>query len=259
MEDIFLKFHIFWKFPHLIEGIFSKLRNEDLAKSNEVSRIWNLHLEQERFFQIRMIENQIEKYVLVENGQIAIKHWERFFKTATTETLNELRYAMKFRSYNFFYKNLFPQHVGAMVGNLLLFKRISEIDSDLNPGNDENMGITPLHCAVQNGHIEVCKYIIDNIRDKNPMTAWGWTPFHQAAFSGDSEICEFIIEKIHDKNPNDGSDGWTPLHVAASEGQSQVIKCILERIQNKSPRSRCGWTPLHLAAKSGHLKACKFF
>ena len=107
MEDIFWKFHIFWKFPHLIEGIFSKLRNEDLAKSNEVSRIWNLHLEQERFFQIRMIENQIEKYVLVEDGQIAIKHWERFFKTATTETLNELRYAMKFRSYNFFYKNLF--------------------------------------------------------------------------------------------------------------------------------------------------------
>ena len=114
MEDIFLKFNIFCKFPHLIEGIFSKLRNENLAKSNEVSRIWNLYLEQERFLQIRIINNQIEKYVLVEDGQIAMNHWKRFFKTATTETLNELSYAMKFRSYNLFYKNLSPQHVGAM-------------------------------------------------------------------------------------------------------------------------------------------------
>ena len=54
-------------------------------------------MEQERFFQIRMIKNQIEKYILVEDGQIAMKLWKRLFKTATTETLCELRYAMKFR------------------------------------------------------------------------------------------------------------------------------------------------------------------
>ena len=39
-------------------------------------------------------------------------------------------------------------------------------------------GWTPLHCAAENGHLSVCKLIVENVDDKNPKDFMGTTPIH---------------------------------------------------------------------------------
>ena len=37
-------------------------------------------------------------------------------------------------------------------------------------------GLTPLHVAARNGHLEVCKLIIANTEERNPIDNFGLTP-----------------------------------------------------------------------------------
>ena len=54
---------------------------------------------------------------------------------------------------------------------------------------------TPLHIAVENGHIEIVKYIMDVIDDKNQNDLKGQTPMHLAVQKGDYEIFKVIIDR----------------------------------------------------------------
>ena len=45
-------------------------------------------------------------------------------------------------------------------------------------------GRTPLHYAAEAGHLNVVKYILDRISDKNPKDTEGRTPLHFAARRG---------------------------------------------------------------------------
>ena len=43
--------------------------------------------------------------------------------------------------------------------------------------------------------------IIDRLEDKNPRSEEGKTPLHFAAKAGHLNVCKFIIERVQDKNP----------------------------------------------------------
>jgi hypothetical protein len=144
---------------------------------------------------------------------------------------------------------------------LEIYQLIAELLEDKNP--TENTGFSSLHLASQRGHVEVCKYIMENLLDKNPQvvggTFFGLTPYHLAANFGRLEICKLFLETLADKNPADTLLGDTPLHSAASFGELEVCKVILENIENKNPVADNGNTPLHSAAKGGHLEILRLF
>jgi ankyrin repeat protein len=50
-----------------------------------------------------------------------------------------------------------------------------------NPAN--NSSLTPLYGAAKNGHLKVCKYLMDHVDDKNPVESTGTTPLHCVADS----------------------------------------------------------------------------
>ena len=92
------------------------------------------------------------------------------------------------------------------------------------------------------------------IDEKNPETNRydkKRTPLHLASERGHMEICKFIMGNLIDKNPKSTDDGWTPLHCAASRGQLKVCQLLMKYIYNKNPAANDGTTPLQLAAKSG--------
>ena len=68
---------------------------------------------------------------------------------------------------------------------------------------------------------------MENLRDKNPASQNGMTPFHSATHNGHLEVCKLIIENVEDKNPQDHL-GMTPLHIAASNGYSAICKLIID-------------------------------
>ena len=114
-------------------------------------------------------------------------------------------------------------------------------------GFDWIVGLTPLHAAAHQGHLEVCRLIMEACQDKNPAADDGSTPLHVAAHQGHLEVCSLIIDAIDNKNPADAY-GNTPLHAAARSGHLEVVRLIVENITDKSPVNDDGETPLDLAS-----------
>ena len=173
-----------------------------------------------------------------------------------------------------------PLHWAAYNGHFGLCKLIIEGTANKNPGtikdapSDENDLFnryfplfydirkgTPLHFAAHNGHLEVCKLIMDNIADKNPANREGETPFLFAAKKGQLAVCQLMIENLSDKNPCD-RDGKTSLHYAAQYGHVEVCKLIMENLVDKNPSYRDyrdDVALLNLATNHKKLEVCQLF
>ena len=149
-------------------------------------------------------------------------------------------------------------HFVAEHGLLDVAKFIIDKVEDKNPFDSNKM--TPLHYAAKRDDIAVYKIFMSNTEDKMPENFWGWTPCHIAAVKGNLKVFELIIEHLMDKNPpttNGRNIGITPLHLAAQEGHVSLCRLILKFAIEKNPQKEDSITPLHTAAYCGHLEVCK--
>ena len=87
---------------------------------------------------------------------------------------------------------------------------------------------SPLDYAFMNNHVDVCMLLLTKLQNKNPIISWvhgdNNTALHVAAEKGCLDICRFILQNVGDKNPQN-SRGKTPLSVAAERGHTNI--CIL--------------------------------
>ena len=60
------------------------------------------------------------------------------------------------------------------------------------------------------------------VTDKNPGT-YGRTPLHFAASMGRLEMCKLILENVNDKNPVD-NNGKTPKDIAKEYNELEIVK-----------------------------------
>ena len=58
-----------------------------------------------------------------------------------------------------YHKDFTPSHTAAGVGNLSLLKKIQKITNKKNPKDID--GLTALHLAAQNGHLDVLKFLME--------------------------------------------------------------------------------------------------
>ena len=58
----------------------------------------------------------------------------------------------------------------------------------------EKVNCAALHLAAQNGHFEVCKIIVEQIEDKDPVDINGDTLLHFAAKNGRLKIYRYLIK-----------------------------------------------------------------
>ena len=83
-----------------------------------------------------------------------------------------------------------------------------------------------------------CQLIINSVFDKNPGGIYGTTPLHFAVEKGHLDICRLIIENVKDKNPPDVI-GRTPLHWAAEKGDLAISHLIICNVKNNSIHGKC--------------------
>ena len=131
------------KFPHLAEGIFNSLDNQSFVNCLIASKSVVSFVEQQKFFQIRKITENIEKFHTL--GET----WKSIFKKANTEILSDLALAVRksfelrknpwknaklryIESVDKFGKDATPLHVTAAYGNLKLFKLIMDLTDQSN-------------------------------------------------------------------------------------------------------------------------------
>ncbi len=145
---------------------------------------------------------------------------------------------------------------------------------------------TPLHIAASEGHLEICKLLVDKGAMINRSDRWGLAPLddahrHQyhnvvqylqqnggkfgssslsinlynACVEGDIEEVQSLLEygKI-DLNSSD-YDRRTPLHIAASEGQSEIVELLCEKGADVNATDRWGSRPID-GAIEGNYEEC---
>ena len=60
----------------------------------------------------------------------------------------------------------------------------------------DNQGMTPLHFAAEHGHLEVCKFLMENISEKNPRDNFGDTPLGLAKKNRHFKTACFITKYL---------------------------------------------------------------
>ena len=272
------------RFPHLGENIFQKLNSESLINCKEVNRTFKNFMKVEKSSYLRAIEwytncsEPLMRKIVKKSGAaiIILSILREIFGNFIRGTKQNSKYLQ--------YLLNTPLHLAADRGQLGAYQLIMENVDNKNPINSithemrwkymkrrdvyelGSHGITPLHLAAKNGHLSVCKLIIENVFDKNPSggkmvtKSWmhpvwidQWTPLHLAAYAGHFSVCELIINNVMEKNPGDQT-GWTPLHSAAQNGHLTVCKLILNNIRasyvcNLYTKDKFGNTPLKLATQ----------
>ena len=63
----------------------------------------------------------------------------------------------------------------------------------------DNNGRVPLHMAAREGHLPVCRLILETAEDKNPMDNFKMTPYQFALQNGHHDVARVIMEAVNFK------------------------------------------------------------
>ena len=128
-------------------------------------------------------------------------------------------------------KGITPAHLAAAGDNFELCKLIMdnlENNGDKNP--KDIGGGTLLHYAAAATKIDLilCQFLIKSLEsngDKNPKDFEGTTPLHLAAEDGDMELCELLVENVTDKSPLNNKQE-TPKDLAYKNGNLYLSEVL---------------------------------
>ena len=96
------------------------------------------------------------------------------------------------------------------------------VDVDLR----DSAGYTSLHYAARNGHLNICKLLLENKADIDAVTRSGRaTALHRACSAGHVKIVKYLVEQKADGKLIDG-DGKTVLHRAAEVNNFEICQTI---------------------------------
>ena len=112
-------------------------------------------------------------------------------------------------------------------------------------------GYTCLMEAAFNGHLDVCRLLIDKGAHIEAKNRYGRTPLHYAAANGHHEIVRLLYDLGADIEARD-DEGCRSLHYSAYNGRISIVKELIE-VRNAEINARIydGRIALGLAKQEG--------
>ena len=110
------------------------------------------------------------------------------------------------------------------------------------------MRMTPLHAAVDKGHLSVVVLLVECGADMGSRDFRDWTPLHIASYRGYPEVVALLVDC--GANLNAGPE--TPLHVASERGHDEIVRLLLDHGADANQQDNHGRTPLQLELERGH-------
>ena len=114
-------------------------------------------------------------------------------------------------------------------------------------------GTTPLHWAAYGGHLEVAKFLVEEVKmppdDPNHLLVTpvvsrgaaidardhsGRTPLFVAASNGQEDVVDYLLQNGADVNAADAS-GRTPLTEAMMRNRADVVKMLIDHGAQRTP------------------------
>ena len=121
----------------------------------------------------------------------------------------------------------------------------------------DHHGSTFLHSGTNDADLETFQYFIENRRDIFSKTKNGKNCLHLAAQNGHLKICKALLQNYNfDIHATDDSS-WTVLHGAAWSGDLELFQYLIENGSDIFSKTKDGRSCLHLAAERGNLKICR--
>jgi ankyrin repeat protein len=111
-------------------------------------------------------------------------------------------------------------HDAAEHGDVEKIKELLKENPDLVNAKGYN-GLTPLHFAANEGHLNAVELLLANKADVNARADYGSTALYLATFYGHKEVVEMLL--AHKADPDvKNNEGWTPLAWAEDHGQQDI-------------------------------------
>ena len=110
----------------------------------------------------------------------------------------------------------------SLEGDLEQVKELIEKGTvSVNSCNDE--GITALHCAACNGHLEILKFLLEKGAEVNVVDIDGWTPLHGATCLGDVSVVTLLISHGADVHVIN-NDNEKAIDLAENPSVADILK-----------------------------------
>ena len=184
------------------------------------------------------------------DDESSLIHWAAYggnlemFKYLESEGLN----------YNTRDKDGSPPIFWAASGNRIEIIKYLVEEKNVDVNFVDELGIIPLKSAIEKGHYDVAKYLLEKGADINYKMEDNVTWLELAAQNNNPELIKLLIDKGCKVNVFDDF-GNTPLTSAAGHGNIDVVKILIENGAKLEPgickRESCtnrGQTPLHSAS-----------
>jgi ankyrin repeat protein len=116
---------------------------------------------------------------------------------------------------------------------------------------------TPLHAAVDAGHVSVAELLLEHRANANARDDGDQTPLHIASKRGDAEAIRLLIDKGANPNMEDEQEE-TPLSLAlANGGGLDAARLLLQHGADAHHLDMSGKTLLHVASQNGNRSAVR--
>ncbi|XP_077997004.1 uncharacterized protein LOC144450278 isoform X2 [Glandiceps talaboti] len=100
---------------------------------------------------------------------------------------------------------------------------------DVNSKDDRRywFNATSLHYGAEEGHLDICKLLLEAGAQVNAAAIFNTTSLHYGAQKGHLDICKLLLEAGAQVNAADGNER-TSLHLGAIKGHLDICKLLLE-------------------------------
>eukprot|EP00457_Paulinella_chromatophora_P010611 gb/GEZN01010719.1/.p1 GENE.gb/GEZN01010719.1/~~gb/GEZN01010719.1/.p1 ORF type:complete len:348 (-),score=67.13 gb/GEZN01010719.1/:52-1095(-) len=117
----------------------------------------------------------------------------------------------------------------------------------------ESDGASPLYVAAQDGHLDVCQYLVAHKAEVNQCNDFGTAPLFMACQNGHLPVAQWLVAVGAEVDHAD-DDGSTALHIACQNGHLEVVSWLVQQggaDVNKAEEG--GWTALHISCQHDNL------
>lgn len=143
-------------------------------------------------------------------------------------------------------------HYACEGGYLNVIELLLNNKADIDVGGSERR--TPLICAAAAGQLLAVQLLIKRKAKLKSMDEGGMTAIHWAAFNGHVEVVHFLFNQLRSSLALKNSQGRTPLHLATMNSRFPVVEFLVRKSCPLETKCMSGLNPLHYACRADSVE-----
>jgi ankyrin repeat protein len=124
--------------------------------------------------------------------------------------------------------------------------------------DEDDVQRTALHWSANNGHLDICRLLLQCNADMEAKDNNRCTPLHLSCYNGHSDVCHLLLQfkaNVEAKG-RDYRDIFTPLLLCAKYDRLEMCRLLLQYNADVEAKGSYLYSSLHWSVSSGTLDMC---